>query len=178
MNKILFSILLLFPLLASAQTDLSLEFQAYPTGLIPGLRVEYNFAERHAMHLRFGYQLINHRDLGPHDSETGNGYGLSLGYKRYFKEGHEGLFLGARSDVWLNNIDWTDNIGATNQRSGTTMITVVQPTLEGGYAFIFGDNWLFAPSLGFGFEVNVRTVGEPTGEGPILLLGFLFGKRF
>lgn len=177
MKKILFCILL-FPLLASAQTDLSFEFQAYPTGLIPGVRVEKNFSEKHAVHLRLGYQLINHRDLGVHESEKGNGFGFSLGYKRYFKAGHEGLFLGGRSDVWLNTLDWMDNIGAANELKGTTMITVVQPTLEGGYAFLLGDQFIFAPSLGFGFEVNVRTEGEPTGQGAILLAGFLLGMRF
>jgi len=178
MKKTFFCILLLLPLLASAQTDLSFEFQAYPTGLIPGVRVEKNFSERHAVHLRLGYQLINHRDLGVHDSEKGSGYGFSLGYKHYFSDGYDGFFLGARNDVWLNTIDWIDNLGATNELKGSTMITVVQPTLEGGYAFLFGDDWLFAPSLGFGFEMNVRTEGDPTGEGAILLVGFLFGKRF
>lgn len=174
MKKTLFYILLLFPLLASAQTDLSLEFQAYPTGLIPGVRIEKNFSERHAVHLRLGYQIINHRDLGVQEDEKGSGFGFTLGYKHYFRDGYEGFFVGARNDIWLNTIDWIDNLG----RTGTTMITVIQPTLEAGYNFVLGDTWLFAPSVGFGFEVNVRTEGEPTGEGAILLVGFLVGKRF
>ena len=178
MNKTLFCLLLLFPLLATAQTDVSLEFQAYPTGLIPGVRIEKNFNERSAVHLRLGYQLINHRDLGVHESEKGNGYGFSLGYKHYLKENHEGFFLGVRNDIWLNTIDWIDNIDTPSPITGTTMITVVQPTAEGGYTFLFGDNFLFAPSIGFGFEINVRTEGEPTGQGAILLVGFLLGKRF
>ena len=31
--------------------DLGFEFQAYPTGLIPGLRLESGFGEQHAVHL-------------------------------------------------------------------------------------------------------------------------------
>lgn len=170
------------PSTISAQTDgsldLSFEFQAYPTGLIPGLRLEKNFGEKNAAHLRLGYQLIDHRSLGKHDDETGSGYGLTLGYKRYFKTGHEGFSLGLKTDLWFNSIDWT-TIGENDANtSGNTDIIVLQPTIEGGYLFTFGPSWVFTPSVAFGFEWNIKTEGEPTGEGAILLLGFSIGKRF
>ena len=174
------SLALLAFLFAQAQrgpVDVHFEFQAYPTGLIPGLRFDLNFAEKNAAHLRLGYQLIGHRDLGKHMDETGNGFGFTLGYKRYFKSGFQGFFIGARNDIWFNEINWED-FGIVGARKGTTNITVVQPTAEAGYLFEMGKGWIFAPSLAFGFEINVKTDGEPTGEGAIILVGLNIGKRF
>ncbi len=180
----------LFPILmlnlicfaAKAQTeqvfDVSMEIQAYPTGIIPGLRLEKGFAEKHAVHLRLGYNWVRHRDLGEHDDERGDGYGFTLGYKYYFGSDFQRFFLGARNDIWWNTIDWKDNIDTPMEVSGQTDITVVQPTLEAGYLFAFGENWLFTPAIGFGYEVNVKTEGQPTGEGAILLLGISLGRRF
>lgn len=167
-------------LFAQAQrgpVDVDFELQAYPTGLIPGVRVDLNVAGKNAAYLRLGYQLIDHRDLGKHMDEKGSGLGFTLGYKRYIKSGFQGLFFGARNDIWFNKIDWED-FNIVIARSGTTKITVVQPTAEAGYLFELGNGWIFAPTLAFGFEINVKTKGEPTGEGAIVLLGLNVGKRF
>lgn len=155
--------------------DLNFEFQAYPTGLIPGLRLEKGFAGKHALHLRGGYQLIDHRDLGKHDDETGQGYGFTAGYKRYFKEEYKGFHLGLRNDIWFNTIDWTTNAPPSK---GTTKIVVLQPTAEAGWLFLLGSHFTLTPSLALGYEINVKTEGEPTGEGMILLIGLQTGYRF
>ena len=157
--------------------DICFEFQAYPTGLIPGVRIEKGFDEKNAVHLRLGYQFIDHRDLGKHSDETGSGYGFTVGYKRYFKDDFNGFFAGIRNDIWFNEIDWED-ADVQNTESGTSEIIVLQPTAEAGYLFNLGGNWILAPTLAFGYEVNVKTKGEPTGEGAILLVGVNFGKRF
>ena len=158
--------------------DIDFELQAYPTGIIPGIRIEKGFAQKNAIHLRLGYNWIRHRDLGVHEDERGDGFGFTLGYKRYLKAGFKGWFGGIRSDVWFNQLDWKDHIGLPNEQSGHTKITVVQPTAEAGYLFTLPNDWIIAPAIGFGYEVNVVTNGEPTGEGAILLLGFTLGKRF
>ena len=44
--------------------DLGFEFQAYPTGLIPGLRLESGFGEQRAVHLRLGYYWLRHQGFG------------------------------------------------------------------------------------------------------------------
>jgi hypothetical protein len=41
-----------------------------------------------------------------------------------------------------------------------------------------GDNWIFTPGIAFGVEINVKTEGEPVGEGAIILVGLMLGKRF
>lgn len=180
MKKTLPLLLLLFAGFCQAQSgpfDVNFEFQAYPAGLIPGLRLEKGFAEKNVVSLRLGYQIIDHQDFGKHDDETGNGYGFTLGYRRFFKENYQGLTLGLRNDFWWNEIDWVTKADFGPDETGTTDIIVVQPTAELGYTMQFGESWVFTPTLSLGFEVNVKTEGEPTGEGTILLLGVIIGKR-
>lgn len=157
--------------------DLGIEFQAYPTGLIPGIRFEKGFARKHAVHFRFGYQWIRHRDLGVHDDERGDGYGFTLGYRKFFRDGFNGWSISSRCDFWANNLDWKDEepIGGA---SGNTKVKVIQPTLDLGYTFEFGEQLVFTPTVAFGYEINVKTEGSETGEGAILLLGFEFSRRF
>ena len=86
------------------QIDLNFELQAYPTGIIPGVRIEQNQGTKSATHLRLGYNWIRHRDLGVHDDERGDGFGFTIGHKRYFNENHEGWNIGLKSDVWWMRI--------------------------------------------------------------------------
>lgn len=163
----------------SRSFDLSFEFQAYPTGLIPGLRLEKGFADRHALHLRLGYNWIRHRDLGEHDDERGDGFGFTLGYKYHLQDDFEGWFLGLRDDTWFNTLDWEDyDAGGAVIAGGRSEIVVVQPTAEAGYTFVLGNGgWTFSPNVAFGFEINVKTEGADVGQGAILLLGVKVGPR-
>ena len=155
--------------------DLGFEFQAYPTGLIPGLRLELPLAERYAASIRLGYNHIRHGNAGRHDDERGRGWGGTIGLKRYFAEGKKGWFATVRTDLWFNSIDWKDNIGLPEEVSGNTDIVVLQPTLEAGFCLRKTESWFLAPALAFGAEWNVKTSGSPTGEGLILLAGFTLG---
>jgi len=158
--------------------DGSLEFQAYPTGIIPSLRIEKGFGTRHVLLLRAGYNVVRHGDAGKHDDERGGGPGFTFGYKRYFSGRFRGGFAGVKNDFWFNEIRWKNNTGLPNEYAGTSRISVVQPTAEAGFLFEFGHDWILAPALAFGFEINVKTKGEPTGEGAIFLAGIQLGKRF
>ncbi|MEM9819522.1 MAG: DUF3575 domain-containing protein [Bacteroidota bacterium] len=168
----------LLPLTGATQVlDFSFEFQAYPTGLIPGLRIEKPFHEKNAVHLRLGYNWIRHGSLGVQDDERGDGFGFSLGYKRYLKSSFRSWYLGLKNDIWFNELDWETEVQNATMR-GTSKIIVVQPTLEAGHLFLLKNNWIFTPSIAFGFEINVKTEGAEMGQGAILLLGFHFGRRF
>ena len=147
MRKIILSslFLCLFSILSlHAQLDVSFEFQAYPTGLIPGLRVEKGIGDHHALFLRAGYNWIRHRDLGVQDLEEGDGFGGTLGYRYYFKETQAGFFLGVKSDVWRSSVDWEeqDDAGMAIE-SGTSEIIVVQPTAEAGFLWAKDNGTLF-----------------------------------
>lgn len=160
-----------------AQLGMSLgfEFQAYPTGLIPGFRLELPVCQRHSATFRLGYNHIRHGDAGKHDDERGHGWGGTLGLKRYFSEGRKGWFAGVRTDVWFSRIHWTDHPGRPEEATGTTKIVVFQPTFEAGYCLRKTAAYFLAPALALGMEWNVKTIGSPTGEGPILLAGFTLG---
>jgi hypothetical protein len=180
MKKILsFLIISSFSFCVVAQvTDLSLELQAYPTGIISGIQFERSLGAHDAIHLRLGYQFIRHADQGVHEDERGDGYGFTIGYKRYFKEEYKDWFLSLRTDVWFNTLDWRDNIEEVNEVAGTSKITVLQPTLQLGFHQHLSKNMFLIPTVAFGYEVNVKTEGAAVGEGAILLLGFQLGKRF
>ena len=150
--------------------ELGIEIQAYPTGIIPGIRLEKYLNSNASLNFRLGYQLIDHRDLGVQENEEGSGFGASVAYRRFFNSNHKGLSLALRTDLWFNTIDWTNGT-----LEGVTDITVVQPTLMGEYAFQVSPSMVITPSLSFGWEWNVSTDGEPTGEGAILLIGCSFG---
>lgn len=158
--------------------DVSLELQGYPTGVIPGIRFEKGFSEQHSVHLRLGYQEIRHEDWGVHQDERGDGYGFTLGYRYYLQPGFQGWSLGFRTDVWFNQLDWTDNIGQTNEVRGRTDVTVIQPTVQTGYLYQFNKRFFLRPTAAMGFEINVDTDGEDVGEGFIVLLGIEAGHRW
>jgi len=161
----------------SAQNDVSLEFQVYPTGYIPTFSFDKAVGSSAAVTFRLGANIFDHRDLGVQDEEVGSGFGGSIGYKKYFSDLREKWFIHVRSDFWWNEVDWVDLRDGANV-SGETSITVIQPTASIGYAFVTDANLVIAPSFSLGFEWNVRTSGDPTGEGSIILLGILVGKRF
>lgn len=166
------------PVCAQSTTDVSFEFQAYPTGLIPGFRIEKSLSAKSTLHLRLAYQFIDHRDLGVHQNEEGSGFGFTLGFNKFLKHYYEKWHFGIRNDIWFNTIDWESSIGTAPVPFGTTDIIVVQPTAQIGYLFDFNKSWFITPTVSFGYEVNVRTEGEPTGEGAILLIGINVGKRW
>ena len=148
------------------------ELQVYPTGIIPGIRFAKKVNDLSQVHLRLGYNWIRHRDLGVHDDERGDGFGFTIGYEKYFSAYQNGWFGGIRSDIWWNSLDWRDGQDP-NATFGQTNITVVQPTLIAGYDFGNSKGISLTPTIGFGWEWNVKTEGEPTGEGAILLLGVI-----
>lgn len=153
------------------------EFQAYPTGLIPGLRFSVSAGAKGEASIRLGYQWIRHGDAGVQEEERGEGGGLTLGYRYYFDVSRNKWFAGVRNDFWYNILDWKDQIGTSLEMKGSSKVFVLQPTLEGGYLKEWNNGWFLVPSLALGFEVNVVTQGAETGQGAIFLLGIALGKR-
>lgn len=153
-----------------AGLEIGIEVQAYPTGIIPGVRIEKYLNSNSSLNFRVGYQIIDHRDLGVQENEEGTGYGVSMAYRRFLGSDYKGLSLAFRTDLWFNEIEWQNG-----RAEGISNITVVQPTIMGEYSFRPTSNISITPSLSFGWEWNATTDGAPTGEGAILLLGVSFG---
>jgi hypothetical protein len=165
-TTILFAFFLCFLGNTYSQSKLNFEFQAYPTGLIPGLRYEHSLNENSSALIRLGYNWIRHRDLGVHDDERGDGFGFTLGYTHHISK----FDLSLKSDLWWNSINWKDNISMPNELTGNSKITVLQPTIE--VAYLVSDR--FRPTVALGYEWNVKTDGQETGQGAILLIGIIF----
>ena len=171
-QAILASIFLMFCIEASSQTDIAAQVQLYPTGLIPGVKIDHSIGTYSRLSFRLGANIFDHRDLGFQEMEEGSGFGFSVGYQYYFNSGFEGLHVELKNDVWWNSVDWqTDNF------NGTTDIVVLQPTLNLGYTMFWGSSFFISPSLGFGWEWNARVSGAPTGQGAIGLIGLSAGVR-
>lgn len=159
---------------AQNTTGIGAEIQWYPAGYQFMATGEFGFKDHHAIQAKFGYNLARRQDFSPfNNSENGGGIGGTLGYRYYFGKMTTGFYLGARVDLWGLTIDWEDPKDASiTQQSGTTEITVLQPTAEIGYMYAFKDSPLaIGVNAAGGWEINVVTNGLPVGEGRISLLG-------
>jgi len=158
--------------------ELALSFQQYPTGSIPGLIYTTSLKPHQYLQLRVGYNFVYHGDAGVQDEETGGGFGFSPAWMYAFRTDHQGLYLGARLDVWFNTINWVQYLNAPGTDQGTTELVVVQPTAAIGYRLLLSDRFTLTPELALGVEINAITNGAPTGQGAILLGGLSLGRRF
>ncbi len=152
--------------------ELGIEAQQYPTGFLLGGRAELGLSAHHAIELRLGYNLLDHKDFGEHDSEIGGGLGFTLGYRYYLNADNQKWFGGVRADLWFNEIDWEDlatDILPASQ--GTTNVKVLQPTAIVGYRWGINDHFAISPTLAVGAEINIKTDGEAVGQGAIILWG-------
>lgn len=155
------------------------EVQAYPAGVIPGVHAQWELDESSALTARVAGNFTDRQDFGEHDDERGGGFGAGLGYRRYLGSSREGWLWGARVDLWRLGIDWVDDPGTALRRSGSTDITVLQPSFELGYGMRLGESdWRVEWTLGLGAEINIDTDGEDVGEGAILLLGATLVRSF
>lgn len=169
----------------NAQTSIGFETQVYPAGAITGLRFDLAITSNLNITSRLAYNVTDRRDWGEHENEEGEGPGFSLGIEKTDFLDIKNLSLNVRSDFWFLEIDWTDRptgpalCGALPcpSRVGSTDIIVFQPTIGLAYSMPLSDKIFVKPAISFGYEINVKTEGEPVGEGAILLGGFHFGFR-
>jgi len=160
--------------------ETGVDFQIYPAGTIFMAKVQRILCSHGTLDLRVGYNLAQRKDFGEHDDEQGGGPGISAGYRYYIqnKEYH-GIFLEGRLDLWFMTIDWEDRSGNQVLRSGETSTVVLQPTIVGGYQYVFKNSpWAAELGLAFGFEWNAATNGEEVGQGGISLINVGVTYRF
>ena len=150
------------------------ESQAYPAGVIVGLQGQWALDEHDVAIARAAVNVTERQDFGEHDNEDGEGFGLGVGWRRYADSGQQGWLYGARLDLFYLDIAWRDDLASGGTRRGSTDVTVLQPTLEGGYAWRLDEHWSFDLTVGLGAEINLNEQGEEVGDGAILLLGFAF----
>jgi len=156
-----------------ATHTLGMEFQAYPAGLMPGLSYALGLGSNHEVNFRAGMNFAKRNDWGVQLDERGSGFGVTLGYRYRMQLWNQIFSIGPRCDIWDMDINYEDSrfMGPMAVRS-TTEILVVQPTVELAWWKRLGEGpWELGLSLSNGYEINVRTEGEPVGEGFITLIG-------
>ena len=161
-----------------AYRALGAELQAYPAGVISTVHAGLSECGEAELRLHAGWNETDREDWGDHHDEQGGGPGLGFSGRRYFGEGLDGWFIGARADLWFLEIDWIQNPGTPLARSGDSDVIVLQPTVFGGYRWALGDAWALELSVAGGAEINVHTSGEDVGEGAIGLLGLSLSYGF
>ena len=189
--RTLFALLLPLPVIAEGVNQVrnnwafGTEVQAYPAGFIPGIRMKFAPDAMQNFNMRLGYNVARRQDFGKHDTEQGGGWGGGIGYRRYGFQSLTPFFAGLRIDWWELTIDWRNgSTGLTNQNlnavqsTGSTRISVLQPTLEIGYDWAFAASWSLSAALALGAEINVKTSGDAVGEGAILLFGIALQRSF
>ena len=55
------------------------EVQVYPTGVIPGIRYEWDLSTQDQLFARVAYNFTDRSDFGENDDESGGGPGIGLG---------------------------------------------------------------------------------------------------
>lgn len=185
MKQILFVISVLFTSTLFAQNSIQLETQAYPAGIIPGVRFDFNIGNNSYLTSRIGYNFTDRQDFGKNDNEEGGGPGFGIGYVRSDFISSD-LSVHIRTDLWFMDIDWRDSQTICGTVSpcfeqdinGTSEIIILQPTVGIEYMIPSSTNLFLKPSLSFGYEINIKTKGREVGEGAILLIGLSLGSRF
>lgn len=151
-----------------------LETQVYPAGLMFMAKMAFPLKEHNALNVRVGYNMARRKDFGKHDNEKGGGLGLNAGFKHYLKPTNNGFYYELKTSFWFMNIDWADN---DPYKTGSTFITVFQPTAMVGYDFPLSTKTFLGFYAGFGYEINVISSGEDVGQGGISLVGFSISRK-
>lgn len=157
--------------------NFGVELQGYPAGWIYGARADLYLGKHANWNFRIAYNDVDRKDFSTlNDTEVGGGLGASLGYRYYFGK-RNGFFVGARGDIWALAIDWTDTNNPATMQSGTTNVTVFQPTFEVGYQFVVKKHWTFAPALTNGYALNIITKGDDVMNSFVTLVGVNIGYK-
>jgi hypothetical protein len=158
---------------ASSQgVPIGAELRGYPAGGILAIRSDWPISERLVLGGSAGYNLTDRGDFGEHDDEEGGGPGVGVTLTRVRGPDQRGWQFGVRAELYLLRLDWRE--GTTQ---GETRVWVFQPTARVAYAWAISPSLRLEASASAGLEWNVRTRGEPVGEGAIVLLGIaLLGR--
>ncbi|MES2681927.1 MAG: hypothetical protein V4650_00265 [Pseudomonadota bacterium] len=143
------------------------ELRLYPAGGIASIGALWPQGRQNEVGVSVLYNRAERGDAGRHDEESGDGFGLGIEARRFKAAHRSAWFYGARIELFQLGIDWRD----AGRGQGRSDITVLQPTLRGGYRFA-GSGLELAASLGA--EINLQTDGEAVGEGAIGLLGMAY----
>ncbi len=155
--------------------DIGGEYQYAKDGPAFNLQLAINAEEYHAIVLRAGYMKATGKTTSAHNSESGYGWGGSIGYRYHFSVIPKRFFIGARAGLWNLNINWS-----VPEAEGVSKLLVLQPAFETGYTFLINDYFFISPQLSASIQTTLNTKGEKVayGTGFTPLAGISVGWRF
>lgn len=157
----------------SSQYQPAGEVRGYPSGVIVSAALGHAYADNWYGAVHGAYNFVDRGSNGKFQNEDGGGFGIGVTADKYFQPGQTGWFLGARAELFFLDIDYRDP-GV----SGSSDVTVFQPTARAGYGWSFaGGQYGLTAALSLGAEINVDTDGAKVGEGAIVLGGMAFTFR-
>jgi hypothetical protein len=80
--------------------DVGAEYQYSKDGPAFNLQLAFNAEEHHSIVLRAGYMKVSGKTNAAHNSETGTGWGGSIGYRYHFSVIPKRFFIGARAGLF------------------------------------------------------------------------------
>ena len=154
-------------------TDIGVDLQWQPDGLLVNLHLAFNAKTHHSLVFRAGYNKSN---VGSprHNSELARGWGGSLGYRYYADVVPRKFFVGFRAEVYKMTVHWSIPV-----TEGDTKISFLQPAIEAGYTFLFNDLFFITPHVSAGYQIKTSSKGDAVGygEGFIPQAGISLGWR-
>ncbi|MEP6700797.1 MAG: hypothetical protein ABJA85_05760 [Bacteroidota bacterium] len=156
-------------------TDVGGEFQWQPDGSIFNLQLAFNAKIHHSFLIRGGYNKARLKRTPSHDSEEGNGWGGSLGYRYYFSILPKRFFLGLKVGVWKETVHWSVPVTESD-----TKFLIYQPAVEAGYTFLINDQFFITPHFTAAYQIKANNKGDEVayGEGFVPMAGISAGWRF
>lgn len=146
------------------------EIRGYPSGAILSAGLGRGFGDNYYASAHGAYNFVDRGSNGEFQNEDGGGFGFGATVDKFFQPGQTGWFVGGRAELFFLEIDYRDP-GV----SGSSDITVFQPTARAGYGWQFaGGKYGLVAALSLGAEINVATDGPEVGEGAIVLGGLAF----
>ena len=152
--------------------DIGAEYHHYSGGNIYNLHLAFNAKLHNSFVIRLGYNIVNENYSADYQNEEGGGITGGVGYRYYFRYKPYGFFIGARTEIWSMNIDWTKSLA-----TGTTKSTFFIPAFETGYMLVAND-WLFlTPSVSVGSRINLKSDVASLKDGLVVLYGVSAGVK-
>jgi len=146
------------------------EIRGYPSGVIVSAGLGRSFGDHWYAAAHGAYNVVDRGSNGKFQNEEGGGFGGGITLDKFQQPGQTGWFAGGRAELFFLEIDYRDP-GV----SGSSDITVFQPTARGGYGWqLGGGRYGLVAALSLGAEINVSTDGRKVGEGAIVLGGLAF----
>ena len=192
------SLVVLFLTLTWLQTDsyrtyaqdrspfiVGMSVQGYPAGGILTLKMAREVSIADVVSVYAGFNTTDRGAWGKFANEKGGGWGFGFAWRRYrliSRAGQKsrirtGWFFGGRTDLWYLDIDW--RTAGRPAQTGSTSVTVLQPTGQVGHTWLLYDDHLSIDAIAaLGAEINIKTDGDPVGEGAIMLGGIHITYRF